>query len=112
MVDKEKAGLISSLSRDIANLNNSYIEENAYYDYDTVIDGLTKLKEVMQETLRCQRPEGLPEHIIWNEKPYEGEDLDPFVFDGSMSVEEFERWQDSMLEGWQDLMVDEEQGLD
>lgn len=98
MQNKEKIAIISQLCNEILSDNNMYSKSNFYFDYDTIIDNLTRVKEVMEESLRSPRPVGLPENIIWSEKPYGvGMDLDPMVFDGSMSPDDFERWQGLVL---------------
>ena len=103
--NEEKTTLITQICREILSDNDIYSKSNFKFDYDTVINNLTKVKEVMEESLRSQRPLGLPENMIWSEKPYRIDmDMDPMVFDGSMSLENFERWQD--------LVLDEEPELD
>ncbi len=97
MVDSDKIAIISALCRDIMNMNSQY-GDKAFFDYDSAIVGLEIVKEVMQKTVRYPKPEGLPDYSIWYERTYgiEGEP-DPYVFNGFMDPEDFERWQDLML---------------
>lgn len=105
MQNEEKTAIITQLCREILKDNDMYSKSNFNFDYDTVINNLTKVKEVMEESLRSPRPSGLLENMIWSEKPYRIDmDMDPMVFDGSMSLENFERWQG--------LLLDEEPELD
>ncbi|WOO35763.1 hypothetical protein R2R35_18455 [Anaerocolumna sp. AGMB13020] len=96
MQDKEKAALVNQLCREIIEKNELTLKSNVYYDYTAVIEKLYDLKEVMHDTIRIPRPEKIPKHMIWSEKPADLE-LDPYVFDGSMSPEEFECWQDKVF---------------
>ncbi len=96
MQDNEKAALVNQLCREIIEKNELTLKSNVYYDYTAVIEKLYNVKEVMHNTIRVPRPEELPKHIIWSEKPADLE-LDPYVFDGSMSPDKFERWQEMML---------------
>ncbi len=98
--DKEKEWIIIQLCKDIINScrNKTSTENQIYFDYDSVINLLTQTKEVIEESLLCPRPEEISKGIPWSERLYDGEnDPDPYVFNGSMSIEDFERYQDLML---------------
>lgn len=99
--DKEKEQMVLALCNDIINTckNNATMEYKTYFDYDSAIDLLKQTKEVIEETLCCPRPEKIPEDIPWSERFYDGNTvLNPYVFDGSMSIEDFERFQDLILD--------------
>ena len=60
-------------------------------DYNSVADFIeahddTLPPEVLEEARQAAHAAGLPFH----EKPYDGEDIDPYVYDGHMSMEDYD----------------------
>lgn len=100
MHNQEKVGTIKSLCNEIISDSIQYSDQDmkSYFDYDTVITLLTKSKEVIKQSARCPRPEHLPEELIWSEKYYnENEEMNPYVYDGSMPAEEFVKLQEKLM---------------
>ena len=62
--------------------------ENGYNNITDFIDAHddTLPPEVLEETRTLTHAAGLPFH----EKPYNGEETDPYVYDGRMSIEDYE----------------------
>lgn len=101
MHNQEKVDIIKGLCNEIISDSIQYSDQDmkSYFDYDTVITLLTKSKEVIKQSARCPRPEHLPEDLIWSEKYYnENDEVNPYVYDGSMSAEEFEKLQEKLFE--------------
>jgi hypothetical protein len=47
---------------------------------------------IINETSRNPRPDNLPQNMPWSEKFFITDNVfNPYVFDGSMSIEDFER---------------------
>lgn len=99
MKDKEKIKQVNELCQEINELNTMYqnSEEKFYFDYDGVIELLGKTKERIEISLRCLRPDNLPDDIAWCEMTNPNYELDPFVYDGSMSIKDFEKVQAIIL---------------
>jgi hypothetical protein len=101
MQDIKKFVEVNRLVGDISrrNLDLSHPKLGAHYDYERVIQMLNEVKSVMEESARCPRPPGLQKDILWCEKFCNGDnELDPFVYDGSTLPDEFQQWQDRVLE--------------
>lgn len=99
MQNIKKVDRIKELCSDIINLNQMLIEAKygTYYDYEKVIGLLEQVMEEMSDS-RTPRPADLPEDMAWSEAYWNGEqEPDPFVFDGTMSVEDFEEFQNKCL---------------
>lgn len=97
MQNQEKIEKVKDLCFDIIHRNELYVDQDhgTYYDYDKVIGLLEQVVNEM-DLARTPRPSDLPDDIAWSETFWNGEtEPDPFVFDGSMSVEEFEKFQDN-----------------
>ena len=68
-----------------------------YFDYAGVIGLLEQAQTLVTESARCPRPADLPPGLPWSERLYNGDDLfDPYVFDGSMSIEDYEKMHELM----------------
>ncbi len=97
MQDKEKVSKIRELCYEIIGRNIAFVEGGygTYYDYDRVI-GLLDQAAIELDLARTPRPANLSDDIAWCEALWNGEGggPDPFVFDGSMSVADFEKFQD------------------
>lgn len=50
--------------------------------------------EVLEEARQAAHAAGLP----FSERPYDGRELDPFVYDGSMTPEDYELWQQNIAQ--------------
>lgn len=72
-------------------------EEEFYFDYVGVVDLLEKTKEKVETSLRCLRPGNIPDDIAWCEMTNTDYEFDPFVYDGSMSIDDFEKAQAAVL---------------
>jgi hypothetical protein len=99
--DLEKSGHVKRLLEAIANTALSYENgaHNICFDYDGVIGLLDRAQMLITESARCPRPENLPPGMPWSERLYDGEDFDPYVYDGSMSAEDYERMRELMADG-------------
>lgn len=102
-IEKEKE--VRQLCQEIINISYSSREHKAYFDYDLVIEQLENTKKLIQESERCPKPKDLPKNMIWSERYYNpDEEIDPYVFDGTMSIEDHEKWQQ--------VLIDEEMELE
>lgn len=91
--NKKKIDIIAKLCEEVQERNNLYAapDKGGHFDYDTVIELLKSTLKHMDGTLRFSRPEDLPKDVPWSEIPYSPDDeFDPFVFDGSMSINDYE----------------------
>lgn len=96
MQDKEKVNKVRELCYEIIGRNIAFVEGNfgTYYDYDKVMGMLDQVVEELDQA-RTPRPVNLPDDIPWSEALWNGEEeANPFVFDGSMSVVDFKKFQD------------------
>jgi hypothetical protein len=96
--DKEKIFKIKNQCFEIIERNRLYFENGygTYYNYNKVIELLEEIKTELDHA-RTPRPDNIPEDMAWSETFYDGEDPDPFVFDGSMSPEDFDKFQGKIL---------------
>ncbi len=99
MQDNEKIKIIQTLLMNILTQNELYIQDGIYYDYSTVIGKLSEAFGIMENTVRCPRPVNVPEDIAWNESMNPEYEFNPFVYDGNMSNEDFEKAQKLSLLG-------------
>jgi hypothetical protein len=94
MQDINKIAEIKQLLESITESNEAYsdADRGIYFDYDSVINLLKTVQEQINDTVRCPRPADLPENMVWSEKFYDSkEDFDPYVYDGSMTPEDYEK---------------------
>ncbi|MDR1617366.1 MAG: hypothetical protein LBR98_10300 [Syntrophomonadaceae bacterium] len=83
----------------ISNAVESYENDThgIYFDYDGTIGLLEQVKMLVTESARCPRPADLPEYLPWSENLYNGDEVfNPYVYDGSMSVEDYEKMRELM----------------
>lgn len=74
-------------------------ESKIYFDYDNVLKLLEQAQATTTDTARCLRPENLPPGIPWSERMYSGdEEFDPFVYDGTMSIDDYEKMHELLNE--------------
>lgn len=73
-------------------------DQRYYYNYDRVLELLEEVAKETSDAVRCERPDNLPEDLLWSESCFDGEDMTPFVYDGSMSADDFIRWQEMFCE--------------
>lgn len=94
MQDKGKIAIIKRLISEISAANEHYndSENGQFYDYDTVISLLQQAKETMDQSARCPRPKNIPSDLPWDEAMND-QGFNPFVYRGSMSIEDFEKAQ-------------------
>lgn len=93
-VDYLKEGIMRANS-EVDHFVNSYHENpDIRYDYETVLQLLEKASECLRESARCARPANLPKDMPWSEKLWDGEEENPYVYDGSMSMEDYDRLQE------------------
>jgi hypothetical protein len=93
MRDLEKSGYVKWLCEMITNTVENY--ENGthpiYFDYDSVIGLLDQTRTRIAESARCPRPDDLPPELPWLERLYGGDEaLEPCVYDGGMSYEDYQ----------------------
>ncbi|MEN6325830.1 MAG: hypothetical protein ABFD18_06450 [Syntrophomonas sp.] len=79
----------------ISEIKNITLEQSGgiYFDYDTAIDLLEKVKGTMIESMRCPKPKDLPNNLPWCESMNMNEEFDPYVYKGDMSVDDFRKAQ-------------------
>lgn len=80
---------------EIIGRNIAFVEGGfgTYYDYDKVIGLLDQVVKEL-DLARTPRPVNLPDDLLWSEAFWNGEEkANPFVFDGSMNIEDFEKYQ-------------------
>jgi hypothetical protein len=90
MQDKEKLAIVSNLISEIKNISMQQ-EDGIYFDHDTVIDLLQRVKDTMLISMRCPRPNDFPSDIPWCESMNVDEEFDPFVYRGDMSIDDFKK---------------------
>jgi len=97
--NKEKIKQVSELCQEINELNNLYenSKEKFYFDYDGVIELLGKTKDKIETSLGCSRSDNLPDDIALCEMINSDYEFDPIVYDGSMSIKDFEKVQEASL---------------
>jgi hypothetical protein len=101
MRDSEKSGQVKRLCDAIIIAAECYENDfnPIYFDYDSVIVLLEQAQTLVAESARCPRPANLPPHIPWREKLYDSDEaFDPYAFDGTMGVEDYERMHELMDE--------------
>lgn len=94
MQDQEKIRKIRGLLETMMENNQSYSNSGVgtFYDYDIVLKLLQDASDTMTATVRNPRPCDLPKDIPWRETFADpDEDFDPYVYDGSMTPEDYER---------------------
>lgn len=93
MQDKTKSARVQELCTIILGTVKSIESETtgSYFDYDEAIKMLEQVDEYIDNTIRYPRPSWLPEGSSWDEAPSDGEDFAPFIYTGTMSVEDYER---------------------
>lgn len=99
MNTKDKINKISGLCSTIISLSNFYNNDEFkfYFAYDRVIEMLENTIVEIEASLRCKRPENLPEDIPWSESTNPEWVFDPYVYDGTMTIEDFEKAQAATL---------------
>jgi hypothetical protein len=106
--DLKKSDYVKWLIESIANAVTSYendsheIYHEIYFDYDDVISLLEQADALVEESARCPRPDNLPLDMPWSERMDDDEDFNPFVFDGTMSIDDHERMHELMEQSEQD----------
>lgn len=88
--------LCSNILVNIKNLNEK--KEEAYFEYAAVLALLQKVDEKIDNTTRYAKPSWLPADAAWDERP-SCDDFDPYVFTGTMSVQDFEMAQTKYFGG-------------
>lgn len=93
MQDLDKSNQVKWLYEIITNAALSYENDThkIYFDYDGVIGLLEQAQILITESARCPRPENLPPDMPWSERLYDGTEFDPYAYDDSMTIEDFER---------------------
>ncbi|MFI3238903.1 MAG: hypothetical protein R3Y47_12905 [Lachnospiraceae bacterium] len=83
----EKSREVRRLCAEILLSVNSLEEDKngSYFDYDGVFGFLEQASELLDESMRYPRPADLPAHLVWDERPWGGDDIDPYVYTGTMS---------------------------
>ena len=117
MQDKDKILEITNLLNSLSAANDLYSDENKgfYFAYDSVIELLRQVNETIHASARCPRPDNIPADIPWCERMYNGmeDEINPYVFRGDMSVEDFRRDQDNYFRDSQnDKPEDEDEGYE
>ena len=97
MKDVEKVKTITTLLGELQMLNTLYAKDGCtvYFDYTGVIELLQKAVSMINESARAERPADLPNDIPWCEA-MGPDDIDPYVFTGDMSEEDFIQMQKLM----------------
>lgn len=109
MQDLNKVSKISQLLNDIVRRNLLYSdpELKTYFSYDEVVNHLETALSVINETVRNPRPYNLPQNMSWSEKFFDPDnEFNPFVYDGSMSPEDFKRAADAYLSNIDEMEID------
>ncbi len=93
MYNKNKADEIILLCTTIINTVRAYEEQGykVHFDYDRAAKLLSETTAHIIDTARCPRPDNLPSDMPWSERLYDGTEFDPYTYDGSMSVPDFEK---------------------
>lgn len=100
----EIAALLSSIQESISDLlwtNEAYSNPKVgtVFDYNAVITTLKSAKQTVEsakerihDSARNPRPANLPKDMPWSERFADpDEDVDPYVYDGSMSPEDYDK---------------------
>lgn len=99
MRDLEKSNEVKMYLQTIRDTVECY-ENDAhpiYFYYEGVIELLRQAETIINESARCPRPENLSPDIPWSERLFDGDDVfDPYVFDGTMSEEDYKRMHELM----------------
>ena len=106
--DIEKIERIESLCQELGENNRIYAATDikSYFAYDDVIELLERALNNMTNSVRCPRPENIPQNMAWSERFHDSQfEFDPFVYDGSMSIEDYEKVSNAYLED-QDLEME------
>ncbi len=92
MQNQEKSNEVKRLCTEILMQVDSLedTKTGSYFDYDGTLEMLEQAKQLVEDTQRYPRPANLPSHFIWDERPWDGEDNDPYVFSGTMSGGEYD----------------------
>lgn len=94
--NEEKTKRIKNLCWELEWLNQGYGEQidthKGSFDYDGVIQLLQQAVALVGDTATFERPDNLPKDIPWCPTPWCGadDDVDPHVYDGSMTPEDYE----------------------
>jgi hypothetical protein len=99
MRDLEKSALVRRLCEAVINAAECYENDSEpiYFDYDSVIHLLEQAQTLVIESARCPRPSNLPPNLPWRERLYNGDEvIDPYAFDGTMRVEDYDKMHDLM----------------
>jgi len=100
MQDLEKSGQVRWFCEIIINVVTSYESDanhKIYFDYDSVLKLLEQAQITAIDTARCPRPDNLPPEMPWSERLYGGDEVfNPYAFDGTMSIEDYEKMHDLM----------------
>lgn len=94
MQDQSKIREVRGLLETMMENNQSYSDSGiaTYYDYDKVLKLLQNASDTMTGTARNSRPRDLPKGIPGRETFADpNEEIDPYSYDGSMSLEDHER---------------------
>ena len=92
MQDQDKIRQVDVLLSDLTSTNQIYSDPKigTHYDYDRVMKLLQKAAQAMHDTARNPRPDNLPKDMPWSEHFADPDEaFDPYVYDGSMSPEDY-----------------------
>jgi hypothetical protein len=106
MQNLEMINKISQILNDIARRNVLYSDPKlrTYYSYDEVIKHLEAALNVINETSRNPRPDNIPLTMPWSEKFFDPDnEFNPYVFNGSMSIEDFERASEAYIDDLEEV---------
>ena len=97
-MEKNKVQIEKAID-ELLDLCNIYKNDDFSFDYDKVLDLVREASKTIEDTIKCKRPVQLPDEVTWSESLYNPEeDLNPFIYKGDMSVEEFRTAQESHLD--------------
>lgn len=95
-LNKKTTECLQSIQKQLNSIKN---DDSAKFDEILFLEKLKEAEAILNDSLRILRPADLPEDLAWNEKPYNpDEDFDPFVYDGSLSPEDFKKVQEQFLQ--------------
>lgn len=80
--------LLKSISSDISDIDSVDIAE---INEAKVIEKLKEVKQVINETLKYNKPATLLEEQSWSNSADNEYGFDPFVFDGTMSIHDYKK---------------------
>jgi hypothetical protein len=106
--DNSKIKQIQEICNRISNINQVFSDPDikSHFAYDEVIELLEKAYDTINVSVRIPRPDHIPHNISWSEKCYDPEhNFDPYVYDGSMSVEDYERAANACFEDAYELEI-------